>query len=466
MKQWGGRFQEETNKLVEEFNASIGFDKRLYEYDIKGSKAHARMLAHTGIIEKEEADRIVQGLDEIKEEIEAGQLEFKTELEDIHTAVENRLMEKIGDTGGKLHTARSRNDQVALDIRLFMRDVVCELRQKLVVFMDTLLELALEYRKVIMPGYTHLQRAQPITLGHHLLAYYFKLKRDFEKYEDNFKRINVLPLGSGALAGTSFPIDRDFVARELDFFAVAQNSLDAVSERDFLIEFLSVSSTLMMHLSRFSEELILWSTDEFNFVELSDSFTTGSSIMPQKKNPDVAELARGKTGRIYGHLFQLLTVLKGLPLAYNKDLQEDKEGVFDTVDTLNTVLDIFPEMLAEMTVHEDRMAAAAGGGFTPATELANYLVRQGLPFRKAHEIVGRAVLFALDENIKLNNISLADFRNFFPEQEEIFTEDIYRVLSAENCVSETTSRGGPAPEETARIVASEKDWLSSLESEL
>ncbi|MFW6278553.1 MAG: argininosuccinate lyase [Bacillota bacterium] len=461
MKQWGGRFEEQTDKLVEDFNASIGFDQRLYDYDIQGSKAHARMLARTGIISEEERDKIISGLDEIKQEIEEGKLEFSPELEDIHTVVETNLIEKIGSVGGKLHTARSRNDQVALDIRLFMRDCVKNIQQKLIKLMGTLLDLAGEYREYIMPGYTHLQRAQPITFGHHLLAYYFKLKRDYQKLGDNFQRINVLPLGAGALAGTSFPIDREFVARELDFDSVAENSLDAVSDRDFMLEFLSIASTIMMHLSRFSEELILWSSDEFDFVELADSYTTGSSIMPQKKNPDVPELVRGKTGRVYGHLFQLLTTMKGLPLAYNKDMQEDKEGVFDTVDTLYVILDIFPGLLETMEVNKGIMDQAARSGYTNATELANYLVGNGLSFRESHAVVGKAVLYALERGIELAEISPKEWAELFPEKKEIFGKDLYQALDVESCVRKTTSQGGPAPAETERIVEQEKKWLST-----
>lgn len=461
MKQWGGRFQQKTDKLVEEFNASLGFDHRLYYYDIMGSKAHARMLGQTSIISEDEAELIIGGLEKVREDIEKGRVELSTDLEDIHTAVEKNLVDKIGSVGGKLHTARSRNDQIALDIRLFLRDASAALQDKILIFMESLLEMAHKYKNYIMPGYTHLQRAQPVTLGHHLLAYYFKLKRDYEKLKEGYSRINILPLGSCALAGTSFPIDREFVAEELNFDDISKNSMDAVSERDFLIEFLSTAATLIMHLSRFSEELIIWSTSEFDFIELADSYTTGSSIMPQKKNPDVAELVRGKTGRIYGHLQQLLTTLKGLPLAYNKDLQEDKEGVFDTVDTLNIILDIFPGMLESMSVNREKMLTAARTGFTSATELANFLVRQGIPFRDAHGIVGKAVLFALKEDVELTEISLSEWKNLFPDKEELFDEDLFDALDVKTCVEGTISRGGPAPEETQKVAEQEKKWLNT-----
>ncbi len=459
MKQWGGRFTGQVDKLVEVFNASIGFDKRLYHYDIMGSIAHAKMLARIGILTEKEMKIIVEALKEIEEDIENNNIKFPEALEDIHTVVEKNLIDKIGKIGGKLHTARSRNDQVALDIRLYLRDQIKNIQNKLIHFMEVLLELAEKYREDIIPGYTHLQRAQPITFGHHLLAYYFKIKRDFQKYNDNFKRVNILPLGSGALAGTSFAIDRQFVARELGFAEICQNSLDGVSDRDFLVEFLSVSSTLMMHLSRFSEEIILWSTSEFDFIELDDSYTTGSSIMPQKKNPDVAELIRGKTGRVYGHLIQLLTTLKGLPLAYNKDMQEDKEGLFDTVDTLEIILELFPGMLETMEIKRGNMFNAAKKGYTNATELANYLVKNGLPFRKAHQVVGKAVLTAIKEEKELNNIKLEQWKSLFPDLENIFTEELYEFLDINNCVRGTSSIGGPAPDETLRVVKQEKSWL-------
>lgn len=459
MKLWGGRFTGETDRLVEMFNASIGFDHRLYHYDILGSRVHVKMLARTGIITEKEAEEIAAGLAEVEGDIEEGRIDFDYSLEDIHTLVEKYLIDKIGPVGGKLHTARSRNDQVALDIRLYLRDQIEDIQELLSDFLSVLLELADKYKETIMPGYTHLQRAQPVTLGHHLLAYYFKLKRDYQRWQDNLKRVNIMPLGSGALAGSSFSIDREWVARELDFDDISWNSIDGVSDRDFIIEFLSIAATFMMHLSRFSEELILWSSSEFNFIELSDSFTTGSSIMPQKKNPDVAELVRGKTGRVYGHLQQLLTTLKGLPLAYNKDMQEDKEGLFDTVDTLTVILQIFPGMLETMKVNEQQMDKAARSGFTNATELANYLVRQGLPFRKAHEVVGKAVLYALDKGKELTDISQQQWQQLFPGYAEIFTENLSDILSIDNCIATTASAGGPSLEAIERVLQRESDWV-------
>ncbi|MFW6381681.1 MAG: argininosuccinate lyase, partial [Bacillota bacterium] len=434
MKLWGGRFTERTDKLVDDFNASLDFDRRLAEYDLRGSKAHVKMLGKTGIIEKSEAEEIVRGLEEIEKELAAGELEI-TGAEDIHSFMEGLLTEKVGKIGGKLHTARSRNDQVALDLRLYLRDQLDMIQSLLEELMQTLLSLAEEHKATIMPGFTHLQPAQPITFGHHLMAYYFKFKRDYERLQDNRQRINVLPLGSGALAGTSFPIDRELVAEELGFDRVCQNSLDGVSDRDFVLEFLGVAANMMMHFSRLSEEVILWSSSGLNFIRLADTHTTGSSIMPQKKNPDVAELVRGKTGRVYGHLMQLLTAMKGLPLAYNKDMQEDKEGLFDTIDTLTQVLNIYPDMLSSMEVNEEQMQATATTGYTNATELANYLVRQGLTFRKAHEIVGKAVLYCLDEDKGLEEMEPREWKELVPEIAELVEENLSRVLQVENCVA-------------------------------
>src|SRR3989338_2619710 len=391
-KPWSGRFTQKTDKLVEEFNASISFDKRLYKHDIIGSIAHARMLAKVGIIKKREAERIISGLKAIEKEIEAGKFRFTSDMEDIHMAIEKRLIEKTGPVGGKLHTARSRNDQVALDVRLYLRDEVKETQGLIRGLQQSLVDVAKKNLGCIMPGYTHLQRAQPILFSHHLLAYYEMLKRDFERLDDCFKRINVMPLGSGALAGSPYPLNREFVAKELGFTGVTDNSLDAVSDRDFCIEFCSAAAILMMHLSRLSEEMILWSSSEFGFIELSDAFSTGSSLMPQKKNPDVPELMRGKTGRVYGSLMGLLTVMKGLPLAYNKDTQEDKEGVFDSVETAELSLEILREALRTMTIKPHNMARACKLGHLSATDLADYLVEHcGVPFREAHHITGRAV---------------------------------------------------------------------------
>ncbi|MGM0471963.1 MAG: argininosuccinate lyase, partial [Bacillota bacterium] len=410
MKLWGGRFEADTDQLVEEYTSSIGFDQRLYKYDIQGSIAHVKMLAHCEIINNGERDKIIAGLEEILAEIKAGKFTFKVGLEDIHMNIEQRLIEKIGSVGGKLHTARSRNDQVALDIRLYLREQIKSIQSLTLKLMEVLLDLAEDNLELVMPGYTHLQRAQPVRVAHHLMAYYHKLKRDYQRLADCYERVNILPLGAGALAGTSFEIDRQFVADELDFAAVSQNSLDTVSDRDFIIEFLSASSTLMMHLSRFSEELVLWSSQEFNFVEIDDAFCTGSSIMPQKKNPDVPELIRGKTGRVYGHLMQLLTVMKGLPLAYNKDMQEDKEGLFDTVDTLTGALELFARMLAQTTFNQPQLEATAEDGFTNATDVADYLVEEGLPFREAHEVVGETVLYCIKKDKKLSELSMTEWQ--------------------------------------------------------
>ncbi|MGM0369653.1 MAG: argininosuccinate lyase [Bacillota bacterium] len=456
MKLWSGRFENDTDKLVEEFNASIGFDYKLYEYDIQGSIAHAKMLAKCDIISEDDKDKIVTGLKEILEEIEAGQFEFSVELEDIHMNIEHKLTEKIGAVGGKLHTARSRNDQVAVDIRLYLKDQIEQIQDLIEQLEEVLLNLGQEQIDIIMPGYTHLQRAQPIRLAHHLLAYQQKLKRDYERLTDCYQRVNVLPLGSGALAGTKFAIDREFVARELGFAGISQNSLDAVSERDFVIEFLSAASTTMMHLSRFSEELILWSSAEFDFIEISDAFCTGSSIMPQKKNPDIPELIRGKTGRVYGHLMQLLTTMKGLPLAYNKDMQEDKEGLFDTVDTLGQTLELMARMLENTEFKKENMKEATEKGFVNATDVADYLVDKEIPFRRAHEIVGQAVLYCDKNNLKLVDLSLEQWQEF----SDVFSNDIYEAIAIENCVDARDTVGGPAKEEVLKVIQQEKEELN------
>ncbi|MFP4661980.1 MAG: argininosuccinate lyase [Halanaerobiales bacterium] len=462
MKLWGGRFNKETDQLVHQFNASINFDKRLYHYDIMGSKVHAEMLVKQGIISEEEGTKIISGLKEIENEIDNGKLEFGEESEDIHSFVEKNLIEKIGSTGGKLHTGRSRNDQVALDIRLYLREEVKNIQDLLVRFMDVLIDLSGKYIDTYLPGYTHLQRAQVITLSHHLMAYYFMLKRDYQRLDDNMKRINVLPLGSGALAGTTYPLDREYCAEKLGFDCISQNSLDGVSDRDFVLEFLGISSTIIMHLSRLSEEIILWSSGEFDFIELDDAYSTGSSIMPQKKNPDIAELVRGKTGRVYGNLLQLLTTLKGLPLAYNKDMQEDKEGLFDTVDTLKVILKIYPEMLDTMKVKEDNMLQACKKGFLNATDLADYLAKNGLPFRKAHEVVGRAVVFCIENDMELEELSLEEYRRLFPEIRDLFKDNINKYLSIEYTVENRNVVGGPAPDETRKVIKQEQEWLGSI----
>jgi argininosuccinate lyase len=439
-KLWGGRFTQPTDTFVEEFTSSIEFDKRLYHQDIRGSAAHARMLGRQRIIPQEDVEKIVHGLKEILEQIEAGQFDFSVGLEDIHMNIEARLSKKIGEAGKRLHTGRSRNDQVALDIRLYLRDEIIEITAYIDMLIDSLLDKAEAHLDVVMPGFTHLQSAQPILFSHHLLAYVEMFKRDEARLEDCLKRVNVLPLGAGALAGTTFPIDREYVAEQLDFPAVTRNSLDSVSDRDFALEFMAASSILMMHLSRFSEELILWSTSAFHFVDLSDGFCTGSSIMPQKKNPDVPELVRGKTGRVYGNLMALLTVMKALPLAYNKDMQEDKEPLFDTIDTVKGSLKIFADMIREMSVNATTMAKAAGQGFSTATDVADYLVRKGLPFRDAHEAVGKAVAYCIENDMDIVDLSLAEWQLFSPH----FSGDIFTVITVDASVNARDVIGGTA----------------------
>lgn len=439
-KLWGGRFTQPTDKFVEEFTASIDFDKRLYHQDIRGSVAHARMLGRQGIIPQDDVDKIVHGLVNILQQIEAGEFDFSIGLEDIHMNIEARLSQKIGEAGKRLHTGRSRNDQVALDIRLYLRDEIVEVVAYLEMLIDSLLEQAEKNIEVVMPGFTHLQSAQPILFSHHMLAYVEMFKRDKGRMEDCFKRVNVLPLGAGALAGTTFPIDREYVAEQLDFPAVTRNSLDSVSDRDFAIEFISAASILMMHLSRMSEELIIWSTSAFRFVDLSDGFCTGSSIMPQKKNPDVPELVRGKTGRVYGNLMALLTVMKALPLAYNKDMQEDKEPLFDTIDTVKGSLKIFADMIREMRVNAGSMGRAAGQGFSTATDVADYLVRKGLPFRDAHEAVGKAVAYCVENEMELEELSLAEWQLFSPH----FSDDIFAAITVQASVNARNVIGGTA----------------------
>ncbi|MEW5952175.1 MAG: argininosuccinate lyase [Bacillota bacterium] len=442
---------------MEDFHSSISFDQRLYRYDIKGSMAHARMLAKVGLITGAEAREIVRGLEEVLADIEAGRVEFAVEAEDIHMNVEQLLTAKVGEVGKKLHTARSRNDQVALDVRMYLKDEIDEITRLLVDLQVTLLDLAGVHTGTVMPGYTHLQRAQPITLAHHLLAYVQMFSRDQERMQDCRRRTDVMPLGSGALAGTTFPLDRELVAGALGFTAVTENSLDGVSDRDFAVEFAAAASLVMVHLSRFCEEIILWSSAEFGFIELDDSFSTGSSMMPQKKNPDVAELIRGKSGRVFGGLQALLVMLKGLPLAYNKDMQEDKEALFDVVDTVKKCLLTFRPMVETMRVRADRMSLAARGGFTNATDLADYLVGRGVPFREAHEIVGRAVLNCVQRDIALDQLTLDEFRALSP----LVGEDVYEYISVERCVAARKLRGGPAPEAVAGALARAWDRLKA-----
>ena len=454
-KPWGGRFTEATDALVEEFTASIPYDWRLYPYDIAGSIAHAAMLGRAGIITDREARRIVNGLKEILREIAAGKFEFRMDLEDIHMNIEHRLTQKIGPVGGKLHTARSRNDQVALDVRMYLRDEAIRIRHGLQEFQRIIVGLAERHQDTVMPGYTHLQRAQPVLFGHHLLAYYEMFERDRERLADCYKRVNILPLGAGALAGTVLPIDRKFVARLLGFRGVAENSMDAVSDRDFAIEFVSACSQIMVHVSRMAEELVLWSSAEFGFITIADAFTTGSSIMPQKKNPDVAELARGKTGRVFGSLTALLTLMKGLPLAYNRDMQEDKEPLFDAADTVGQTINVMGAMLKSISVHEKEMHHAAEDGFITATDLADYLVRKGMPFREAHGVVGRAVLVASRRGCGLKDLSVDEYRKFSP----LIGKDVYRALSVEASVGRRTSLGGTAPKNLRKRLADLKKLL-------
>ena len=448
-KLWKGRFEQPTDKVVEDYTASIHFDSRLYRYDIEGSIAHCRMLAECGIITHEEASRIVQTLGEILRDIERGRVVLDSSLEDIHLAVESELTARAGEIGGKLHTARSRNDQVALDMRLFMRDaltsimgLVCEVRW-------TLVEAAERYIDVVMPGFTHLQHAQPILFSHHLMAYYEMFGRDFARLRDCLIRTDVMPLGSAALAGTTFPIDMEWTARELGFSRVVANSMDAVSDRDYLIEFCAVSAILMMHVSRMAEELIIWSSPEFAFIEISDAFCTGSSIMPQKKNPDVPELMRGKTGRVYGNLIALLTIAKGLPLAYNRDLQEDKEPVFDTVDTLQATLRLLSKLLPEIRIDRERMAGMAGRNFTLATDLADYLVRHDVPFRMAHHIVGQIVQHCIASGKELSDCSLDEFKTFH----KAFDEDVFPFLEISSVIDRRRSIGGTATSRVKEAIA-------------
>ena len=453
---WGGRFQEATDKLMESFNASIGFDRRLALQDIRASQAHAAMLGRQGIISPGEAELIVEGLEQVGREIQEGRMEWDQSLEDIHTHVEARLHQLIGDTAGKLHTARSRNDQVATDLRLWVMEAARELEGALVRYQRALVNLAQRYREVLMPGYTHLQRAQPVLLAHHLLAYYQMARRDQQRLLQCRERAAVLPLGAAALAGTTFDLDPESVARELGFKAAAENSLDAVSDRDFAAEFLFVLTLIQVHLSRLAEELVIWSSQEFGFVSLADAFSTGSSIMPQKKNPDAAELIRGKTGRVMGHLVGLLTMLKGLPLAYNKDLQEDKEPVFDAFDTVSQCLAVLAPMLESLTVHPQRTAEAVKEGFLNATELADYLSRRGMPFRQAHQVAGRAVRLAETSGRGLEEISLEEYQKLAP----VIQEDVYQVLDPRQALARRTSPGGTAPEnvEAALKKARKRLW--------
>ncbi|MFA6808876.1 MAG: argininosuccinate lyase, partial [Eubacteriales bacterium] len=442
MKLWGGRFEKDTDSLVEDFHSSISFDQRLYKQDIQGSTAHARMLGKIGVISVEEAGQLIKGLQGILEDIEAGKIEFEVGAEDIHMNVEKILTERVGTVGKKLHTGRSRNDQVAVDFKLFLREEIDNITELLVKLIETLLNLSEEHLQTWMPGYTHLQKAQPITFSHHLMAYVQMFSRDLGRIKDGRKRLNLSPLGSGALAGTTFPLLREEVAKELGFDGVTLNSIDGVSDRDFALEFMSAASIVMMHLSRLCEELILWSSGEFNFIVIDDGYSTGSSIMPQKKNPDVAELVRGKTGRVYGDLMALLTVMKGLPLAYNKDMQEDKECVFDAVDNVKKSLLVMEPMLKTMKINKDVMEREAKAGFTNATDLADYLAKKKVPFRQAHEIVGKLVLECSKRGCALEDIQFEELKKV----SEVFEKDLYEAISIKYCVNARNITGGPAPE--------------------
>jgi argininosuccinate lyase len=451
-----GRFQKDADKLVQRYTASIPFDQRLYHHDIAGSMAHAKMLAKQSIITDKEAELIMMGLVAIREEIEQGRFQFRAELEDIHMNIEARLTEKIGDIAGKLHTARSRNDQVAVDLRLFCKEAIAETVSGLEGLQSALLDGAEANKDVVVPGYTHLQRAQPILLAHHLLAYFEMLERDVQRFQDCLKRTDVMPLGSGALAGVPYAIDRAFVAQQLGFSQISQNSLDAVSDRDFVIEYESAASVAMMHLSRLGEELVLWSSAEFGFIEIDDAYATGSSIMPQKKNPDVAELGRGKTGRVYGHLMGMLTIMKGLPLSYNRDLQEDKEGLFDTVDTLLSTLAVFAGMVKTLEVKAERTNQAAGQGYILATDVADYLVKKGLPFRQAHSVVAKLVSYAVEKGKELNQLELGEYRQFSP----LFDAGVLDITVASSIKARNVV-GGTAPEQVDAQLARAKGLVKS-----
>lgn len=466
---WGGRFTKAEEKNALDFNASISYDCRMYREDIAGSIAHAKMLAAHGIISKEDQEKITKGLLSIKKEIDQGTFPFSVELEDIHMNIEKRLTEEIGDAGARLHTARSRNDQCALDLHMYMKRNIARLSEKLIAVLEALLAASKKYQDVILPGYTHMQRAQPVLFAHHMLAYFAMLERDFKRLEDCYDMCDMSPIGACALAGTTYPTHPEEEANDLHFASVYGNSLDAVSDRDYLLQFLSFASICAMHLSRLSEEFIYWSTSEFQFIELDDGYSTGSSIMPQKKNPDMCELIRGKTGRVYGHLIGLLTVMKGLPLAYDKDMQEDKEGVFDALDTLYFALDIYAGMISTMTVNGDHTRQVLESEFSNATDMADYLAKKGLPFRQAHAVVGNAVHYCIEHHKVLLDLSMEEFRSMSP----LFEEDIKEALSIENCVKNRESYGGTGPKSVERqqthaekAIASMKEVMDAWKQEM
>ena len=455
---WKGRFSKAVDSRVNDFNSSIRFDQRMIAQDMRGSGVHAAMLAKQGIISEKDCEDILNGLASIADDLAAGRLEIDPGAEDVHTFVEQTLTARIGDAGKRLHTGRSRNDQVALDIRMYTKKEIIAIKELVKNLMVTLNDFAANHTETILPGYTHLQRAQPVTLAHHLLAYVEMFKRDYDRLCDTYKRTDVMPLGSGALATTTYPLDRYAVAAELGFAAITMNSMDGVSDRDFCIELASTLSILMMHLSRFCEEIILWSSHEFHFIELSDAYSTGSSIMPQKKNPDMAELIRGKTGRVYGHLMALLTTMKGLPLAYNKDMQEDKEGLFDAIDTVKMCVPVFTSMIATITVKKDAMLNAAKGGFTNATDAADWLVKQGVPFRDAHAIIGKLVLYCIEHNTNLDDLSLAEYKAISP----VFDESVYSAINVNECAQARKVIGGPAKEVTTAAIAANKEYFKTI----
>jgi len=458
MKLWGGRFTKETNKLVESFNESLSFDHRFYKQDIRGSIAHVKMLAKQNILTDDERDKIIEGLNSIEKDIESGVLKFDDGSEDIHSYVEAHLIERIGETGKKLHTGRSRNDQVALDMKLYVRDEIDELKNLLYELLGEVLRIMEENTTTYMPGFTHLQKAQPTTLAHHFGAYFEMFIRDFDRLRTTRKRMNLSPLGSGAFAGTTYDLDRDYVASLLEFETATRNSMDSVSDRDYLLELLSDLAIVSMHLSRLSEEIIIWNTDEYRFVEMDDTYSTGSSIMPQKKNPDIAELIRGKSGRVYGSLISLLTTMKGLPLAYNKDMQEDKEMSFDAIDTVKSLIKLMSGMLSSMKFNNERMAKSARGGFTNATDAADYLVKKNVAFRDAHEIVGRLVLYGIEHGKALDDFSLEEFRNI----SEYFDYDIYDAISLKTCVEKRNTKGAPGLTAIMNEIKESKKLLESI----
>ena len=455
---WGGRFTKETDQLVYNFNASISFDQKFYKQDIRGSIAHVTMLASVGVLTEEERDQIIDGLKGISKDIQTGAVEITSEYEDIHSFVEANLIDRIGDVGKKLHTGRSRNDQVALDMKLYTRDEIVDIKYLLKELMETLHRIMKEHIDTFMPGFTHLQKAQPVTLAHHVGAYMEMFKRDYSRLTDIYDRMNYCPLGAGALAGTTYPLDREQTASLLDFYGPTLNSMDSVSDRDYVIELLSALSTIMMHLSRFSEEIIIWNSNEYKFVSIDDGFSTGSSIMPQKKNPDIAELVRGKTGRVYGALTSILTTMKGIPLAYNKDMQEDKELTFDAIDTVKGCISLFNGMMKTMTFNKPQMEDSAKHGFTNATDAADYLVNHGVPFRDAHGIVGQLVLLCIDKQISLDDLSLEEYKKISP----VFEEDIYEAISMKTCVEKRNTIGAPGHDAMEKVIAVNDAYLADL----